>query len=584
VTVRTRTFLGIFAATALAVAVSTLLVEEAIRRAMRDDIGTQLLDHARLAAELLSRQPDLADPDAEADTMGRLIAARVTLIAADGRVLGDSDVDRLALGSLENHGAREEVIAAGQTGGGTASRRSATTGVDTMYAAARVTAGPVAVVRIALPLTAVSERVGRIRRLALVGLGAGLVVALLVTWVVSSGLNRRIRDVADTARRYREGDFSRPARDHGADEIGLVANALDDTARQLGLRLTDMARERAHMDAILNGMIEGVALVNGNGRLVLTNTAGRSMLRLSSVSEGVHYLEVVRQPDVAAQLANALAGRPTAPVEVQLEPGSRKTFVANVVPVAGERGGGAVLVLHDITELRRADQVRRDFVANVSHELRTPLTAIRGYVEALLDTPAGPDDARRFLEIIARHSDRMERLVRDLLRLARLDAGQETLEYVDSGLGPLVTAVEHELETLLTSRQQRVATRLAPDAGTVRGDPSKLHDVLRNLLENAMNYSPPGATIEVGSRRLIDMIEITVADRGPGVPEADLARIFERFYRVDQSRTRDPGGTGLGLSIVRHLIELHGGRVSAANREGGGAIFTVTLPDRSRRS
>jgi len=584
VTVRTRTFLGIFAATALAVAVSTLLVEEAIRRAMRDDIGTQLLDHARLAAELLSRQPDLADPDAEADTMGRLIAARVTLIAADGRVLGDSDVDRLALGSLENHGAREEVIAAGQTGGGTASRRSATTGVDTMYAAARVTAGPVAVVRIALPLTAVSERVGRIRRLALVGLGAGLVVALLVTWVVSSGLNRRIRDVADTARRYREGDFSRPARDHGADEIGLVANALDDTARQLGLRLTDMARERAHMDAILNGMIEGVALVNGNGRLVLTNTAGRSMLRLSSVSEGVHYLEVVRQPDVAAQLANALAGRPTAPVEVQLEPGSRKTFVANVVPVAGERGGGAVLVLHDITELRRADQVRRDFVANVSHELRTPLTAIRGYVEALLDTPAGPDDARRFLEIIARHSDRMERLVRDLLRLARLDAGQETLEYVDGGLGPLVTAVEHELETLLTSRQQRVATRLAPDAGTVRGDPSKLHDVLRNLLENAMNYSPPGATIEVGSRRLIDMIEITVADRGPGVPEADLARIFERFYRVDRSRTRDPGGTGLGLSIVRHLIELHGGRVSAANREGGGAIFTVTLPDRSRRS
>jgi len=584
VTVRTRTFLGIFAATALAVAVSTLLVEEAIRRAMRDDIGTQLLDHARLAAELLSRQPDLADPDAEADTMGRLIAARVTLIAADGRVLGDSDVDRLALGSLENHGAREEVIAAGQTGGGTASRRSATTGVDTMYAAARVTAGPVAVVRIALPLTAVSERVGRIRRLALVGLGAGLVVALLVTWVVSSGLNRRIRDVADTARRYREGDFSRPARDHGADEIGLVANALDDTARQLGLRLTDMARERAHMDAILNGMIEGVALVNGNGRLVLTNTAGRSMLRLSSVSGGVHYLEVVRQPDVAAQLANALAGRPTAPVEVQLEPGSRKTFVANVVPVAGERGGGAVLVLHDITELRRADQVRRDFVANVSHELRTPLTAIRGYVEALLDTPAGPDDARRFLEIIARHSDRMERLVRDLLRLARLDAGQETLEYVDGGLGPLVTAVEHELETLLTSRQQRVATRLAPDAGTVRGDPSKLHDVLRNLLENAMNYSPPGATIEVGSRRLIDMIEITVADRGPGVPEADLARIFERFYRVDQSRTRDPGGTGLGLSIVRHLIELHGGRVSAANREGGGAIFTVTLPDRSRRS
>jgi two-component system, OmpR family, phosphate regulon sensor histidine kinase PhoR len=583
VTVRARTFLGIFAATALAVAVSTFLVEASIGRSMRADIRAQLLDHARLTAELLSRQPDLTDPDAEADTLGRLIRARVTLIAADGHVLGDSEVDRQALPSLENHGTREEVFAAGQSGEGTAVRHSATIGVDTMYTAVRVLAGPVAVVRVALPLTAVSERVAWIRRLSLVGLGSGLLVALAVTWVVSSRMSRRVRDVADTARRYREGDFSRPTRDHGRDEIGLVANVLDDTARQLGLRLTDMSRERAHMDAILSGMIEGVALVNGNGRLVLTNPAGRSMLRLSSVSEGVHYLEVVRQPDVAAQLANALGGRAVAPVEVQLEAGSRRTFVANVVPVGGERGGGAVLVLHDITELRRADQVRRDFVANVSHELRTPLTAIRGYVEALLDTPTGADEARRFLEIIARHSDRMERLVRDLLRLARLDAGQETLEYVDCGLGPLVTAVEHELETPLAGRHQRVATKFSPDATTVRGDPTKLHDVLRNLLENAMNYSPPHGVIEVASRRLIDMIEITVADRGPGVPDADLARIFERFYRVDRSRTRDPGGTGLGLSIVRHLVELHGGRVSAANREGGGAIFTITLPDRSRR-
>ena len=357
-----------------------------------------------------------------------------------------------------------------------------------------------------------------------------------------------------------------------------MANVLDDTARQLGLRLTDMARERAHMDAILTGMVEGVALVNQNGRLVLSNPAGRSMLRLSAASEGLHYLEVVRQPDVAAQLANALAGRPPAPVEVQLEPASRRTYVANVVPVIGERGGGAVLVLHDITDLRRADQVRRDFVANVSHELRTPLTAIRGYVEALLDGPTAPDETRRFLEIIARHADRMERLVRDLLRLARLDAGQETLEFSDCSVAAVVAAAGHELDALLTSRGQQLQTTIAPDATLVRGDPAKLHDVLRNLLENAMNYSPPGGTIEVSARQAIGTVEITVADRGPGVPEADLNRIFERFYRVDRSRTRDPGGTGLGLSIVRHLVELHRGQVAAANRDGGGAIFTITLP------
>jgi two-component system phosphate regulon sensor histidine kinase PhoR len=579
VTLRTRTFLGIFLATSLALAVSTMLVERSIRRSMQSDIARELVDQARLTAELLSRPVSLTEADAEADAIGRLIGARVTFVAADGTVLGDSEVEASALASLENHAAREEVAEAARSGQGTAVRHSATIGVDLMYAAARVASGPVAFVRIALPLTAVEERIARIRRLALVGLGAGLLVALAVTWLASFMINRRIRDVADTARRYREGDFTRPARDHGADEIGDVANVLDDTARQLGLRLTDMARERAHMDAILNGMIEGVALVNQNGRLVLTNQAGRSMLRLSAASEGVHYLEVVRQPDVAAQLANALAGRPAVPVEVQLEPASRRTFVANVVPVTGERGGGAVLVLHDITALRRADQVRRDFVANVSHELRTPLTAIRGYVEALLDTPPAADEARRFLEIIARHADRMERLVRDLLRLARLDAGQETLEYSTCSVAALVSAVEHELETLLASRRQRLQITIPEDAAGVRGDPAKLHDVLRNLLENAMNYSPPEGVIQVASRRLINMIEISVADRGPGVPEADLSRIFERFYRVDRSRTRDPGGTGLGLSIVRHLVELHGGHVSAANREGGGAIFTITLPN-----
>jgi two-component system phosphate regulon sensor histidine kinase PhoR len=250
--------------------------------------------------------------------------------------------------------------------------------------------------------------------------------------------------------------------------------------------------------------------------------------------------------------------------------------MASVVIVSPERGGGAVLVLHDVTETRRADQVRRDFVANVSHELRTPLTAIRGYVEALSDTSL-PDDGRKFLEIIGRHSLRMERLVLDLLRLARLDAGQETLEQADCTITGLIGAVEHDMEPTLTARRQRLQIDVAADAATVRGDPAKLHDVLRNLVENAINYSPEGGTIEIAARRAGTDVVLTVADRGPGIPAGDLPRIFERFYRVDRSRTRDPGGTGLGLSIVRHILELHGGRVQAANRPDGGAIFTVTL-------
>jgi two-component system phosphate regulon sensor histidine kinase PhoR len=577
VTFRTRTFLSIFVAASLALVVSTVLVERSLRQYLYRDIELGLLTQARLASALLADLGALPNPDAEADRLGRLGRARFTLIAADGTVIGDSEVAPQNLATLENHAAREEVVLAARSGEGTASRRSHTTDIGTMYAAVSVSRGPVAFVRVALPLTTVEERVAGLRRLALVGLLAGLAAALGLTWVTSVLLNQRIRAVAETARRYRAGDFSHPARDYGADEIGTVAGALDDTARELGVKLSDMARERAHMDAILSGMVEGVVLLNTSGRLVLTNPAAREMLRLPGEPEGLHYLEVVRQPDISGQLASALGGGQPAAAEIHLERDRRQTFAAHVVPVARERGGGAVLVLHDITELRRADQVRRDFVANVSHELRTPLTAIRGYVEALSDGPP-PDEARQFLEIISRHTLRMERLVRDLLRLARLDAGQETLERAPCHPAAVVHAIARDMQDQLDARRQRIENTI-DDQLVMSGDPAKLHDVLRNLLENASNYSPEGGAIDVSAARRNGWIEIVVADRGPGIPEADLSRIFERFYRVDRSRSRDPGGTGLGLSIVRHLVELHGGRVTAANRPGGGAMLTVRLPE-----
>ena len=578
-TFRTRTFLSVLVAASLAVGVSTLLVELSLRSYLRSEIERGLIGQTRLTASLLAHR-DLTDPDAEADTIGKRIGVRVTFIAKDGAVMGDSEVDAASVPLLENHSDREEVMEAAAAGEGIAIRRSHTTTVETLYAAVSVRDSPVAYARLALPLTAVNERVASVRRLALVGLLSGLVVALVLTWAASFLINRRIQVVADTARRYREGDFSRPARDHGNDEIGTVANVLDDTARELGSRLADMARERAHTDAILTGMAEGVLLVNAAGRLVLTNPAGRQMLRLPEDTGDTHYVELVRQPDVCRRIAAALAGERPAPVEVQLDPGSRRIFIAQVVPVAGVRGGGAVLVLRDITDLRQADQVRRDFVANVSHELRTPLTAIRGYVEALQDSPGSPEETRQFLGIIDRHSLRMERLVRDLLRLARLDAGQESLSLTRCDVADVVAAVEHDLEAHLRQRQQTVNVAIAADARDVFADAAKLGDALRNLLENASNYSPEGGSIEIATAREdATHVRLTIADRGPGIPEADLPRIFERFYRVDRSRTRDPGGTGLGLAIVRHLVELQEGRVFATPREGGGTVLVVVLRD-----
>jgi two-component system phosphate regulon sensor histidine kinase PhoR len=241
-----------------------------------------------------------------------------------------------------------------------------------------------------------------------------------------------------------------------------------------------------------------------------------------------------------------------------------------------------VLVLHDITDLRRADQIRRDFVANVSHELRTPLTAIRGYVEALLDGATDEEETRRFLEIIGRHSTRMERLVKDLLRLARLDARQEALERAACDVQQLFRGVVADLAPTIEAKRQHVTIDVPAQITSVSADPAKLHDIIRNLVENAVNYSPEDAEVRLAAARSNGQFTITVSDSGPGIPADDLTRVFERFYRVDKSRSR-PGGTGLGLAIVRHLVELHGGTAAAANRPEGGAIFTVTLPGESGR-
>ena len=354
--------------------------------------------------------------------------------------------------------------------------------------------------------------------------------------------------------------------------------AADASVRELHVRIDELLRDRARLDAILSGMVEGVLVVDGGGRLQMANRAAQGMLRMDGSSIGRPYVEVIRHPDIAQQLGTALRGEDVDSRELALTRDPGRTFVARAAPVARGGGGGAVLVLHDITDLRRADQIRRDFVANVSHELRTPLTAIRGYVEALLDDPSDAGDTNKFLEIIARHSARMERLVSDLLRLARLDARQEALDLAPCDLQQLFNTVVGDVAQTAEAKRQRILTAVEPAACRITADPAKLHDVLRNLVENAVHYAPDAATINLEAAHVDGVVRISVSDSGPGIPPDDLSRVFERFYRVDKSRSR-PGGTGLGLAIVKHLVELHGGQAAAENRPEGGARFVITLPD-----
>jgi two-component system phosphate regulon sensor histidine kinase PhoR len=423
-------------------------------------------------------------------------------------------------------------------------------------------------------------RVGSTLALSLfVALALSVTAAAAVAYWFSASISRRADVILEATRRFGEGDLVLPRSDYGDDELGDIGRALDESAQTLGRRMAELARDRGRMAAILAGMVEGVVVIDPQGRLLLANDAARDMLRLSELAVGRHYVETIRHPAITDLVGAALAG--DTPAAVQLSPprDPMRIITARAAPTAAAGGAvGSVVVLHDITDLRRADQIRRDFVANVSHELRTPLTAVRGYLEALAETDISAEERARFLEIITRHTLRMERLVKDLLRLARLDAGQEAVELVSCDVGGLIHAVMADLAVPLEQRRQRVDVTIDPNAATIQCDPSKLHDALRNLLANASTYGPPDSVIHVHVRQQGESASISVADHGPGIPDEDLARIFERFYRVDKSRARDPGGTGLGLAIVKHLVELHGGAVHVGNSAGGGACFTIELP------
>jgi two-component system phosphate regulon sensor histidine kinase PhoR len=574
---RTKVFLGSVAAATVSLLVASLLLSTEVRSRQRSLIEGRLTREAQAVASLLPEGADRAVLAADADRIGRLIASRVTFITEQGEVVGDSTQTPETLTRLENHALRPEVVAARESGVGVSRRYSTTVTTDMMYVAVRTSHPVVRYVRLALPLTEIDAQLATIRVLTFIALGVAIPVALAVSWIVSAPLARRVRAIAAVAKRYSSGDLSRVAYDYGGDELGDVARVLDASVQELGHRLDELSRDRARMEAILSGMSEGVLVVDRAGRLQRANRAAQGMLRVDGAAIGRPYLEVIRHPDIASQLTAALSGQPAEANDLVLPRDPRRTFVARAAPVSPGGGGGAVLVLHDITDLRHADQIRRDFVANVSHELRTPLTAIRGYVEALQDEPDQRESTRSFLEIIGRHSARMERLVTDLLRLARLDARQETLDTARCDVRHIFTAVVADLTPSIESKRQRVTIDVPAEACEVSADAAKLHDVVRNLVENAVNYSPEEAELRLSSAREDGTFTIRVADSGPGIPAEDLTRVFERFYRVDKSRSR-PGGTGLGLAIVKHLVELHGGRVTAANRPEGGAVFTVTLP------
>jgi len=437
----------------------------------------------------------------------------------------------------------------------------------------------VGVSRVALTLLGVEAQA----RELLKSVGLALLLAFGLTAVLSAVLSAPLagplREIMGAARQYASGNLG--ARIHVArgDELGELARILNHSADQLQRQLTEHARDRARTEAILSAMDDGVLAVDHVGNVLLANNTLRRNLDLRDPT-GRHYLEVIRQREVGDVLQEVLKTGERRAVEVELlHP--RRAFALTGVPFPGTEGTphGAVLSFHDITERRRLERIRRDFIANASHELRTPLTSIRGFVEALEDgAVAEPVTSQRFLGKIRMHSDRMAALVEDLLELSRLESGERPPRWENVPPAEIAEDVAASFAGP-AARKDITLSRTDGGAPVVATDAERLRRILENLVDNAIKYTPSGGRVEIVTGAGTDggaLVE--VRDNGPGIAPEHLPRIFERFYRVDKARSRERGGTGLGLAIVKHLAEGMGATVSVASDLGRGTRFTVELP------
>ena len=581
---------GRIAVTAVAATASALVVVLALegpdlhRRAV-EQVRARLLAEARLMARVVEQPLAEARPsdeiDALVDEAARDVQARVSIIAVDGTVVADSALSGEALHRVENHRGRPEVQEALKMGAGSSIRHSTTVGDDLLYAAVAIPhrdrVGGVS--RVALSLRGVEEQTDELQRAVTVALALAFVLIALLSAAFSSSLAGPLGEVMEAARRFAAGDLSARSPVRRSDEVGELARILNRSAEQLQERITEIARDRGRMDAILSAMEDGVMAVDHRGVVLLANQALRRSLELQE-PVGRHYLEVVRQRRVGELLEEVLRSGARRLDEVEMLRAGR-TYAVIGVPFPGpeDQPPGAVLTFHDVTERHRVEQVRRDFVANASHELRTPLTSIRGFVEALEDgAMEEPATGRRFLEKIRLHADRMATLVSDLLELSRLESGERAPAW--EPVAPADVAEDVAASLAGAAERKGIALHRADeDAPTVVSDADRLRQILENLVENAVKYTPAGGRIEITTRAAADGgAEVVVADDGPGISPEHVPRIFERFYRVDKARSRELGGTGLGLSIVKHLAEGMGASVNVESQPGRGTRFTVTLP------
>jgi two-component system phosphate regulon sensor histidine kinase PhoR len=556
----------------LFVLISTMAVllwaaERSLRRDLEGDIARSLESEARLISEALPA--DSLAWDEAVHRLARKNNHRITVVDRDGRVRADSYFPPGSLPAIENHAGRPEIRAALQGREGESSRRSQTVGQALLYVA--VPGGPGAV-RVAADLSQVDAVVQRAQRAVAGAAALALAVGAIFAFFAGRSIAQPLTAITGAARAIAAGSPPRFPRS-GVPDIDALVQALRQMHRQLADRFDELRREQAESAALVESMIEGVIAADGRGHIVTANPAARRILGYGALDTLPDLPELFRVKAAREVVDAVLVGRPVQDRQLEMD---GRAFMVNARPLPA---GGAVLVIHDLTEMRRLEAVRRDFVANVSHELKTPLTSISGYAETLLAEHPDEETTRRFLATILSNARRMQRLVDDLLDLSRIEAGrwQPSRTLVD------VAGVAGESWNALAghggAQQIRFELEIDEEAGTVCVDLDALRQIFTNLFDNSLRYTAAGGRILCSARRQGEGTAISVRDTGVGISREHLPRIFERFWRADTSRSREEGGTGLGLSIVKHLVEAHGGRVWAQSDLGRGTTVAFWIPD-----
>ena len=578
--IRSKLFLVSLALIGVALIAAEFYLSRTLEAQLNEGIRADLLVRARLVAQRVAESParfdNLVFYDALADSLGTTSGVRVTLVRPDGTVFGDSEVDAAALPQVENHGARPEIIAATGQGEGASVRFSSTIHERLMYVAAPIMRNgtPAGVARVAMPLTRIDEALARLHKTLAAGALFALAVAGIVSWLAAQLISRKLRDLTLAARSMAAGNLATRTRVGGRDEIGALGNALDQLAQSLSRSLDELRGERDLLNGILASMAEGVLVVTRDGRIALSNAALKTMFLVTGDPVGKYVLHVIRNADLNEILNQAARGE-VREMELELS-GLRPRRVLVRASALHGAPAGVLAVFVDVTELRRLEAVRRDFVANASHELRSPLTTVRAAAETLASVKEDPEAAGRFIELISRNAERLENLVNDMLELSRIESRELQMHLEALDLAPLADRVVQQHQHRAEVKQIRFEQDVA-GAPRVRVDRRALEHVLGNLVDNAIKYCPAGSTVGVKARVDEGIVHVDVSDNGPGIPAEHLPRLFERFYRVDPGRSRELGGTGLGLSIVKHLVEAMGGTVSVASRAGAGSTFSFTL-------